>query len=74
MAPVEAVVGGLRELAVLEELAAEAGIERLEERGPVDARAVQSACLLCPFDSLPTLLVGGRDAGGAFRAGARRRW
>ena len=63
MAPVEAVVGGLRELAVL------------EERGPVDARAVQSACLLCPFDSLPTLLVGGREgAGGAFRAGARRRW
>ena len=75
VAPVEAVVIGLREVAVLEELAAEAGVERLEERGPVDARAVQSACLLCPFDSLPTLLVGGREgAGGAFRAGARRRW
>ena len=58
----------------LNALAAEAGVERVEERGPVDARAVQSACLLCPFDSLPTLLVGGRDAGGAFRAGARRRW
>jgi hypothetical protein len=34
VAPVEPVVGGLREIAVLEDLAAEAGVERVEERRP----------------------------------------